>query len=170
MDHLVFIHTIKSKAEPATNRIKRLLKVLSSYSFNLYCLKGKDMICSDFLSRQKHDNNDPHDVIPISFNMQEVLHAKYYNIHENEKQKYLVQTRSQTSVSGALLPNIHAVDKGVDCSLRPIEQVIKTLSAAVQSYIPFESKGQIHVKSRVGQCRVGINSKILQNSLCPKHT
>ena len=34
---------IKSKAEPATPRIKRLLELICSYSFNLYHMKGKDM-------------------------------------------------------------------------------------------------------------------------------
>ena len=69
VDHLVLIHIIKGKVEPTTTRIKRLLEVLSSYSFNLYYIKGKDMILSDFLSRQKHGDSDPHEVIPISFNM-----------------------------------------------------------------------------------------------------
>ena len=39
LDHLALTHIIKSKAGSATNRIKRLLKVLSSYSFNLYYIK-----------------------------------------------------------------------------------------------------------------------------------
>ena len=34
--------------EPATNRIKRLLEVLSTCSFNLYYIKGKDMVLSDY--------------------------------------------------------------------------------------------------------------------------
>ena len=50
VDHLALMHIIRSKAEPATTRIKRLLEFISSYSFNLYCMKGKDMILSDFLS------------------------------------------------------------------------------------------------------------------------
>ena len=62
---------MKSKMEPATNRIKRLLEVLSSYSFNLYYLKGIDMILSDFFSRQIEDDSDPQEVIPISFNIRE---------------------------------------------------------------------------------------------------
>ena len=33
VDHLAIMHIRKSKAEPATTRIKRLLEVLSSYSF-----------------------------------------------------------------------------------------------------------------------------------------
>ena len=37
------------------------------------------MILSDFLSRQKHDNSNPHEVILISFNMHYLLHEKYYN-------------------------------------------------------------------------------------------
>ena len=53
VDHLAIMHITKSKAEPATTRIKRLLEVLSSYSFNLYYIKGKDMVLSDFLSGQR---------------------------------------------------------------------------------------------------------------------
>ena len=50
VDHLALTHIIKSKAKPATTRIKHLLELISSYSFNLYYMKGKDMILSDFLS------------------------------------------------------------------------------------------------------------------------
>ena len=50
VDHLALRHIIKSKVEPATTRIKRLLELINSYSFNLYYMKGKDMILSDFLS------------------------------------------------------------------------------------------------------------------------
>ena len=48
------------------------------------------MILCDFLSRQKHDNSNPHEVIPISFNIHSVLQDRYYNIGEPEK--YLMQT------------------------------------------------------------------------------
>ena len=51
VDHLSVTHIMKSKMEPATNRMNRLLEMLSSYSFNLYYIKGKDMVLSDFLSR-----------------------------------------------------------------------------------------------------------------------
>ena len=50
VDHLALTHIIKSKMELATTRIKRLLELISSYSFNLYYIKGKDLILSDFLS------------------------------------------------------------------------------------------------------------------------
>ena len=84
VDHLALTHIIKSKAELATMRIKRLLELISSYSFNLYYMKGKDIIISDFLLRQTHDNSNPHDVIPISFNMHNMLHEKYYKIETKE--------------------------------------------------------------------------------------
>ena len=38
------------------------------------------MILSDFLSRHKHNDSNSHEVIPISFNMHNVLHEKYYNV------------------------------------------------------------------------------------------
>ena len=50
VDHLALPHIIKSKMELATTRIKRLLEFISSYSFNLYYMKGKDMVLSYFLS------------------------------------------------------------------------------------------------------------------------
>ena len=68
VDHLALIHIIRSKMEPVTTRIKSLLELISSYSFNLYYMKYKDMILSDFLSQQKNDNSNPSEIIPISFN------------------------------------------------------------------------------------------------------
>ena len=35
VDNLAIMQIIRSKMEPATNRIKRLWEILSSYSFNL---------------------------------------------------------------------------------------------------------------------------------------
>ena len=84
VDHLALMHIIKSKAELATTRVKRLLELVSSYSFNLYYMKGKDMILSDFLSRQKHDDSDPHEIIPISFNMYNALYEIYYRIEPQD--------------------------------------------------------------------------------------
>ena len=80
VDHLLLTHIMKSKAEPTTTRIKRLLELISSYSFNLYYIKGNDMVLSDFLSRQNNDNSNPHEIIPIAFNMHQVLHENYYDI------------------------------------------------------------------------------------------
>ena len=109
IDHLSLTHIIKSIAEPAIFRIKRLLELISSYSFNLYFIKGKDMILSDFPSRQNNDDCNPHEITPIFFNMHKVLHENYYNTDS-----YLVQTRSQARSSGIKLLEIHSVRKDLD--------------------------------------------------------
>ena len=57
------------------------------------------MILSDLLSRQKHEDSNPHEVIPISFNMQSVLQTRYYNLGEENPVMYLVQTRSQAKLT-----------------------------------------------------------------------
>ena len=89
VDHLVISHIMKSKIEPTTNRIKMLLEILSSYSL------GKDMILSDFLSRQIEDDSNLYEIIPISFNIKEILKESYQNMVKNI---YMVQTRSQAKV------------------------------------------------------------------------
>ena len=78
VDHLALMHIIKSKMEPATTRIKRLLELISSYSFNLYYMKGKNMILSDFLSQQKNDDSNSNEIIPISFDMYKILDENFY--------------------------------------------------------------------------------------------
>ena len=78
VDHLAITHIMRSKAEPTTTRIKRLLELLSPYSFNLYYIKGKDMVLSDFLSRQKMDDSNPHKLIPISFTLRSQVDNHFY--------------------------------------------------------------------------------------------
>ena len=113
VDHLALTHIIKSKMEPAATRIKRLLELINSYSFNLYYMKGKDMILSDFLSRQKNNHIDPHEVIAISFNMYQILDDNYYS------EKYLIQRRSQAKSSGIKLLEVLGVGKNLDPNLKP---------------------------------------------------
>ena len=62
-----------------------MLELISLYSFNLYYMKGKDMILSNLLSRQTHDDSDPHDIIPISFNMHKTLYENYYKMETKER-------------------------------------------------------------------------------------
>ena len=126
VDHLAITHIMRSKAEPATTRIKRLLELLSPYSFNLYYIKGKDMVLSDFLSRQKADDSNPHELIPISFSLKDQVNDRFYRIdNENNllrKDKYLVQTRSQVKASGIRVPEIHGANKGIDPHVQPGKQ------------------------------------------------
>ena len=124
VNHLALTQKFKSKAELATARIRRLLELISSFSFNLYYIKGKDMILRDFLSRQKHNNSNPHEIIPICFNMHNILHERYYDIGKSEK--YLVQMQSQTNSSGIKLPKVHGVRIWI-LTYQPEKQNIKAL-------------------------------------------
>ena len=126
VDHMVLTHIIKSKMEPATTRIERLLELISSYSFNLYYMKGKDIVLSDFLLQQNNDDSNPSETIPISFDMYKILEGsmcnfdKYNDSFDNEK--YLIQAHSQAKMSGTKLPEVHGVQKGLDPNLRPEKQ------------------------------------------------
>ena len=78
VDHLALTHIMRSKAEPATTRIKRLLELLSPSSFNLYYIKRKDMVLNDFLSVQKMNDSNPHELIPISFMLRSQVDNHFY--------------------------------------------------------------------------------------------
>ena len=148
VDHLVITQIMQSKVELVTNRIKRLLEVLSAYSFNLYYIKGKDMILSDFLSRQDPGDKDTKEIIPISFDMKSVLQDRYYNVSENEG-KYMVQTRSQMKANGIQLPEVNGSRKRLDPHRMPEKQL--------------QPIGRLDIdrKPRIGQGRAGIRRKAL---------
>ena len=159
VDHLAITHIMRSKAEPATTQIKRLLELLSSYSFNLYYIKGKDMVLSNFLSRQKTDDSNPHEPIPILFSLRDQVSDYFYHI-DNEsnlprKDKYLVQTRSQVRSSGIRLLEIHGANKGLDPHMQPGKQKsfpIQTVNKGMPtSPIP---------RPRIGQGRAGLRRKV----------
>ena len=120
VDHLAITHIMKSKMEPATNRIKRLLEVLSSYSFNLYYIKGKDMVLSDFLLRQLGDKSDPHQIIPISFNIKEMLKENYQN---NADATLSVQTRSQSKVKAPVVKKFANSSNARDSSNTEVQEI-----------------------------------------------
>ena len=164
VDHLALVHILKSKTEPATTRIKRLLEVLSAYSFNLYYMKGKDMILSDFLSRQRTDNSNTHEIIPISFDMQAILKDRYYNVGNDNK--YLIQMHSQAKASGVKLSEVHGVDKGINPDIKPERQVLKSQNPADKPKLGQgreglrrEMKAQIQVQSQVHDSRRKIKQK-----------
>ena len=71
------------------------------------------MILSNFLSRQKNDDSNPHEIIPSSFNMCQVLDDNFYN------ERYLIQMRSQPKSSGTKLLEVHGVGKNLNPNLKP---------------------------------------------------
>ena len=138
VDHLAITHIMRSKAEPATTRIKRLLELLSPYSFNLDYIKGKDMVLSDFLSRQKLDDSNPHELLPISFSLRDQVSDYFYRI-DNEinlprNDKYLVQTRSQVRSSGLFRLYLYYDMKLVTFGIDNQRNLIVQLPVFVQPY------------------------------------
>ena len=106
-------------------------------------MKGKDIILSDFLSQWTHDDSEPHDIIPISFNIHNMLHKRYYKIEM--KDTYLIQTCPQTKSTGVKLPEVHGAKKILDTNLLTKKQKV----------IP-QIKKTIENKPRLGQGRAGI--------------
>ena len=62
-----------------------------------------------FLSRQMHDTSNPHEIIPISFNMYNTLYETYYRIEMMDK--YLVETCSQMKTTGINLLEVHGTKR-----------------------------------------------------------
>ena len=169
VDHLAITHIMRSKAEHATTRIKRLLELLSPYSFNLYYIKGKDMVLSDFLSRQKMDDSNPHKLIPISFTLRSQVDNHFYQINSKTDQpktnKYLVQTRSQAKSSSIKIPEIHGTNKGLDPHVKPGKQ--RPLPSLLIHSVDKGPPTHPIPKPRIGQGRARLRRKVQTNQPIP---
>ena len=99
------------------------------------------MVVCDFLSRQSNDSSNPHEIIPISFNMHRVLQENYYNIDS-----YLGQTRSQARYSGIKLPEVHGMRKNLDPNIKPEKQHANPIKGSV-------------IKPHIGHGRAGLKRK-----------
>ena len=102
VDHLVLTYVMKTKTETANARRKRLLEVFGVYSLNIYYMKKKDMTLSKFLLRIKVDKSKSHEMIPMSFDLREVLQEMYY-----------IQARSGTEKAGITVGKIYGHDKSL---------------------------------------------------------
>ena len=104
------------------------------------------MVLSDFLSRQTHDNSDPHDIIQISFNMHNTLHENYYKMET--KEGHLEQILLQIKSSGIKFPEVHGAKKILDTNILPEKQKLV-----------LQNKKIVENKPRLGQDRAGIRHK-----------
>ena len=136
-DHVAVTQIMKAKTEPATTRIMRLLDRLSAYSFNLYYVKGRDMILADYLSRHRNKDIDSSELIPISFCCMNV----FRNLLETEHglEVYNISTRSITKASGEIPPEVHGADKPLDPNLKPEHQSRSRLPSIVGAKSPTKS-------------------------------
>ena len=76
-----------------------------------------------------------------------MLQDKYYSL-DGEKEKYMVQTRSQMKASGVQLPKVHGSRKGLDPHKIPEKQLQPIIGLDVER------------KPRLGQGRAGVRRKI----------
>ena len=87
VDHLAVTKTFKSKVMPGSWRI-------GNDSFNLYYVKSKNLIFSDFLSQTTVDDSNPHEIIPISFNLKDkpqenhIIYTEQLRIHTKGSAKH----------------------------------------------------------------------------------
>ena len=80
VDHLALTYIISLKIESARVGIKRLLEVLSVYSFNLYYMKGQDMTLINSLSRKKVTKLNPLYIISFSFDLKQVPQKNIFRL------------------------------------------------------------------------------------------
>ena len=120
VDHAAVAQIMKAKTEPATTRIMRLLDRLSAYSFNLYYVKGRDMILSDYLSRHRQKDLDPSELIPISF----CCLKTYRSIIDDRigEEIFCIKTRASTKAPGETVGEVHGADKPLDPNYKPEHQ------------------------------------------------
>ena len=137
---------MKAKTEPATTRIMRLLDRLSAYSFNLYYVKGRDMILADYLSRHRNKDLDSSELIPVSFCCMNVFRSLLKT--EHGLKVYNISTRSSTKASGEIPPEVHGADKPLDPNLKPEHQSRSRLPSIVGAKSPTKSPTKMQTPHR----------------------
>ena len=137
VDHVAVTQIMKAKTEPARTRIMRLLDRLSAYSFNLYYVKGRDMILADYLSRHRNKDLDSSELIPIGFCCMNVFRSLLETEHGLEV--YNISTRSSTKASGEIPPEVHGADKPLDPNLKPEHKSRSRLPSIVGAKSPTKS-------------------------------
>ena len=116
VDHAAVAQIMKAKTEPAITRIMRLLDRLSAYSFNLYYVKGRDMILSNYLSRHRQKDLDPSELIPISFCCLKAYRS--FIADKISEDTFCVKTRASAKASGDIVGEVHGADKPLDLNYK----------------------------------------------------
>ena len=137
VDHAMVAQIMKAKTEPATTKIMRLLDRLSAYSFNLYYVKGRDMILSDYLSRHRHKDLDPSELIPISF----CCLKTYRSLIDDRigEEIFSVKTRAGAKAVGETVGEVHVADKPLDPNYKPEHQSKSKLPSVMGNTSPIKS-------------------------------
>ena len=137
VDHVALAQIMKAKTEPATTRIMRLLDRLSAYSFNLYYVKGRYMILSDYLSRHRQKDLDLSELIPISF-----CCLKVYRGFIDDKigeDIFCIKTRSSAKMAGEEVGEVHGANKPLDPNYKPEHQSKSKLPSVTGKSSPIKT-------------------------------
>ena len=121
VDNLAVVKILKAKTESAIPRIIRLLDQLSSYSFKLYFVNGKNMFFVDYFSRHSESDDNPCGLVPLSFCCFET-----YLSHLGLDTLNVYLTRSKTKEAGVIVPEVHGVNKRLVPHVMPEHQKPKT--------------------------------------------
>ena len=70
------------------------------------------MILADYLSRHHNEDEDPTDLIPVSF------------CEMRDIEDFCVATRASVKASGETVPEVHSVDKELDPHITPEQQYV----------------------------------------------
>ena len=157
VDHVAVTQIMKDKTEPATTRIMRLLDRLSAYSFNLYYVKGRDMILADYLSRHRNKDLDSSELIPISFCCMSVFRSLLETEHGPEV--YNISTRSSTKASVKIPPEVYGADKPLDPNLKPEHQSKSRLPSIVGAKSPTKFPTKMQTPKRSPRKSVAISEE-----------
>ena len=164
-DHSALIHIFKSKKQPPTTRLQKLLERLSEYCFQLAYIKGSDIVLSDFLSRAPIDDDDVLDrIIPIAFSAEAIYDLEslaepvsndmFYNMPQPEK----IVTRSYAKKMNIQVPPLHKVRP------KPQPRPRKSTDANVRPSVPTNTAPQHDIPKHVDQ-----NKHVLPTAT-PVHT
>ena len=120
------------------------------------------MVLSDFLSRQKMDDSNPHELIPILVTLRSQVNIHFYQINSRTDQPktntYLAQTRSQAKSSSIKIPDIHGANKGLDPHVKPGKQ--RPLPSLPTHNVDKGPPTHPFPKPRIGQGRAGLRRKV----------
>ena len=136
-DHVAVVQIMKAKTEPATTRIMRLLDRMSPYSFNLYYVKGRDMILSEYLSRHRQKDLDPSELIPISFCCLKVYRG--FIDDKISEDIFCIKTRLSAKASGEEVGEVHRANKPLDPNYKPEHQLKSKLPCVTGKSSPIKT-------------------------------
>ena len=102
------------------------------------------MVLSDFLSRQQGDDSDSHQIIPILFNMKEILKQNSLNVVQDT---FVVQSRSQIKSKGVKAPTVQGATKLSDKTKR--KETKPTVIQDTSIIIDLDTKSDIDTQLQV---------------------